>query len=701
MTTTVLAPLPKERFVDSAGLPLVGGKLFTYAAGTTAKQVTYTDATGTVPNTNPVVLDARGEANVWLDASLAYKFVLSPSTDTDPPTAAIWTVDNVAPANSIVPTSLTAFIAQLLTSVGASLIGWIQAGGGAVLRLLQDKVRESVSVKDYGAGTELGALIQAAVNAGATNILVPTASNWTWTTVVTLPALWRGRIFSENGYGTSGSVITAKTGHTNPCIDAQGALFVEIEGLHVLADDSANTAPACFIVIARMPTGASSGNHRLSRNVIEGQFYYCCLYNVGGEELVFENNYWAMYGTAQAVSPKIACIVHQLSEDAFYSGITSKAARTNGTSTSAIVHRNDVVKNQNPSGCSAMYVGPNVNDIDFDIDYGTTSTASYFLYLAGYFDGIRLGVGRVECDKTCPIVAAPTDVTAGTISLYKGAYRRSGVVDPTHYAIDIGGTTASGVTVYVSPDVSWTSTFGGQVEDIYLLRSTRKTICDVSFRCGAPEETLSNTKINIATLLASQISMGLQANLTVTTYLYGNCITYYYNPVSTLQAFDIRGGAAFRGRPVSFYGTVGGYQATDFNLDTVGNGIQAYFLNPNGVVGSISSNGSVTNFNTSSDKDWKIDKGILTGPQARDAVVAWSIHSYSWKSNGVDDVGVFAQELKLVKPNAVTGTEGDVYTDTDGTEVPIPMSVDYTKLIPELIRLVQWQEERITALEAK
>lgn len=90
-----LSPLPIQKFFDNNGIPLVGGLLFTYVAGTTTKIATYTDSSGGTPNTNPVVLDYRGEANVWLDNTKTYKFVLSPSTDTDPPTHAIWTEDNL------------------------------------------------------------------------------------------------------------------------------------------------------------------------------------------------------------------------------------------------------------------------------------------------------------------------------------------------------------------------------------------------------------------------------------------------------------------------------------------------------------------------------------------------------------------------------------------------------------------------------
>lgn len=86
----VLSPLPKMQFFDANGDPLVGGKLYTYAAGTTTPLATYTSSSGAVSNTNPVILDSRGEANVWL-ALQAYKFKLTTSTDVE-----LWTVDNIS-----------------------------------------------------------------------------------------------------------------------------------------------------------------------------------------------------------------------------------------------------------------------------------------------------------------------------------------------------------------------------------------------------------------------------------------------------------------------------------------------------------------------------------------------------------------------------------------------------------------------------
>jgi hypothetical protein len=108
-----LAPFPKYAFLDNNGKPLNGGLLFSYVVSTSTKIATYTDASGSTSNTNPIVLDFRGEASVWLDKSLTYKFTLSPPGDTDPPTKPIWTVDNITSAISLADLT-QAIIGQIL-----------------------------------------------------------------------------------------------------------------------------------------------------------------------------------------------------------------------------------------------------------------------------------------------------------------------------------------------------------------------------------------------------------------------------------------------------------------------------------------------------------------------------------------------------------------------------------------------------------
>lgn len=97
--SVTLSPSMFLQFFDpnNTGAPLSGGKLFTYIAGTSFKQATWTDSTQVTQNNNPIILDSNGAANVWLDPTLVYKFVLSPANDTDPPTSPFRSVDNISP----------------------------------------------------------------------------------------------------------------------------------------------------------------------------------------------------------------------------------------------------------------------------------------------------------------------------------------------------------------------------------------------------------------------------------------------------------------------------------------------------------------------------------------------------------------------------------------------------------------------------
>lgn len=93
--SNLLSPVAKAKFFDNNGRPANGFKVFSYAAGTSTKLATYADQTTGTPNSNPLILNFRGEGNIWIPPNTAYKFVFSPPNDTDPPTSPIWTVDNI------------------------------------------------------------------------------------------------------------------------------------------------------------------------------------------------------------------------------------------------------------------------------------------------------------------------------------------------------------------------------------------------------------------------------------------------------------------------------------------------------------------------------------------------------------------------------------------------------------------------------
>jgi hypothetical protein len=124
----VVTPIPKTQFIDANGVPIAGGKVYTYVAGTTIPQASYTDYTGATANTNPVILDARGEANIWLGEA-TYKFKLTDADDVE-----IWTVDYVAAPTTALSPVLSGNVTISTDSSGPAL-KITQTGTGPVLRV--------------------------------------------------------------------------------------------------------------------------------------------------------------------------------------------------------------------------------------------------------------------------------------------------------------------------------------------------------------------------------------------------------------------------------------------------------------------------------------------------------------------------------------------------------------------------------------
>jgi hypothetical protein len=81
------------QFFTNSGVVLSGGKLYTYAAGTTTPKVTYTSSSGATAHTNPIILDSAGRVpggEIWVSIT-PYKFALYTSTD-----VLIATYDNIS-----------------------------------------------------------------------------------------------------------------------------------------------------------------------------------------------------------------------------------------------------------------------------------------------------------------------------------------------------------------------------------------------------------------------------------------------------------------------------------------------------------------------------------------------------------------------------------------------------------------------------
>ena len=163
--SATLSPPPKLQFFTAGGIPLVGGHLYTYAAGTSTPLASYTSASGVTQNPTDIVLDSRGETpnGVWLNGA-SYKFVLADAAATP---VVIWTVDNINAQEAI--NDLLAFEALLAGSTGSTLVGFTQTGPGTT-RTVQSKLSDSYSVADFGFLTSASAAANTTAFANAWNI---------------------------------------------------------------------------------------------------------------------------------------------------------------------------------------------------------------------------------------------------------------------------------------------------------------------------------------------------------------------------------------------------------------------------------------------------------------------------------------------------------------------------------------------------
>lgn len=211
MATYTISPVwgAGAQLFDDNGDPLSGAKLYVYGAGTTTPATTYTDPFGGVPNTNPIIADAAGRLpnEIWFATGAAYKFVLKNAND-----VLIDTYDNIPsrpqPAITNDASSISFNSGYIVnagsftvgatyeiysvgstsfTSIGASAnttgVQFVATGPGSgtgsayFIRSVQNKLLDSVSIKDFGAvGDGVAddtAALRAAVASGGRAVFFP------------------------------------------------------------------------------------------------------------------------------------------------------------------------------------------------------------------------------------------------------------------------------------------------------------------------------------------------------------------------------------------------------------------------------------------------------------------------------------------------------------------------------------------------
>jgi len=277
------------QFFDNNGVILTGGKIYTYAAGTTTPQTSYTSSSGATAHANPIVLDSAGRVpggEIWLTNGLVYKFTIETSAS-----VLLGTYDNISGINA----------------VNAEFVIYDPPFTGAVSTNVEAKLAQTLSVKDFGAVgngvTNDTAAFNLAIAACSTgqSIYVP-AGNY----IVTVASLVYGtKVISFNcspgalingTAGTEGFITAGEYGNTatyGPHAPANGFMYNKyvVNDAYPSAGSVAGKVDGLAVVMVVGGATAKGGRHGIESTLILNQ---------ATSPSNFDRNYVGVQGVATA-----------------------------------------------------------------------------------------------------------------------------------------------------------------------------------------------------------------------------------------------------------------------------------------------------------------------------------------------------------------------------------------------------------------
>ena len=141
MASVLLSPVGNgQQFFDNNGLPLAGGLIYQYQAGSSTPLSTYTTVNGTTPNSNPIILDSAGRPpqEIWFQTGYSYKFVLQTSAG-----VTLQTLDNLYAILQTSTSTSSPFTTGMIMlwsgSIGSIPSGWVLCNGTSGSPDLRDR----------------------------------------------------------------------------------------------------------------------------------------------------------------------------------------------------------------------------------------------------------------------------------------------------------------------------------------------------------------------------------------------------------------------------------------------------------------------------------------------------------------------------------------------------------------------------------
>lgn len=568
--TEVLAPYLIQTFQNQAGTAVaIGGKLFTYIAGTTTKQVTYTDSTGSTPNANPIILDATGSVPyLWLDPTLVYKFVLAPPNDTDPPVSAYRTIDNVYPSfNASTPASVFgAILYPILPSESAVTVVNQSYPPMYVDRYLTNTTPGTTPMQSaFSAAVSVAQVASGTVTYGAGPYLLSAPVNCTFGTT----ANQYGIRIQGPAFSFDHPVFPLIAKHTGVAIfDCTGNDSITFSDVAMTTDSV--TYPQTGVLWARNNSGQNSQSNHLRNCMIDGYFSASSFYNYASENNSLTNCFFVNRATTANTATRI--YTGQNVKNLASTFVTTRPSLTPisctdhndfgcqdqnlaGTSTSDCIYleQTDTFKKYGGWGLSAsgsvagralVYVDLTNASSNYCSINGLTGESSTFIQNYGILVSeapttansyIPLGWSVNDCKLTALTAALATAGTNTTLDTWTW----QGNLCTTSNAISIAGTLrnsplfAYGIGITFTLGTSQNNNMVGATEDLVLTTRTKDSWIDVG--------TSNKTIATVSTTGITSTLGGLVARARLS--LSGPCLTFNIVLASGSGTMTIAAGA--------------------------------------------------------------------------------------------------------------------------------------------------------------
>jgi hypothetical protein len=719
------------QFFSNNGVPLAGGLLYTYLAGTSTPATAYTSSNGITALSNPIILDAAGRVptgEIWLTDGISYKFVLKDATD-----ALIATWDNLSGINSnfiaytaqeetatatagqtVFNTTITyipgtnnlavfvngsnqivsvnytetdentvTFLTGLnvgdvvkfstaspvaTNATSAANVSYTPAGASAVVTNVQAKLRETVSVKDFGA-----------VGDGTTNDT---------TAFQNAVAAHQGNIYVPKGtYLINGTVV----------ISSNQSLVLD---KNAVINYSA-TSGAIFTMAKKSSLIGNSAYINLTSTSWAGE----AITIDGAEQVDFQNTIVIDGITFTASSVTLG--TPTAGTTGLYAFANGDNDYVSGMRVANVTYKNfekaivlEAVAGSSSFGDPTTWRWVNGNTFDNCFVYNCT----YAFKLLGNAGPPNAVDGNIFSN----FIVQAFDSTVEEVAEIQGNDNRFyGYVwdfpQGTKQSFNFAAGTSKNV---VSTNMTITA-MTGEDADNFVCRDNNTFNNVFAVSSSACEIAASNTNNSQSMAIAVNA-----ANSFIQTTGTGNAIvklngTNYgtFNPGGYFRwGLDATAGPTFGDiRVASIADGVVSFTTGATNVGSCFNanrntaGSLVYFTVASGAtyVGAITTNLTTTTYATASDYRLKDDVKPMVNALA--TVEKLNPVTYTWKSTKEEGQGFIAHEMQAVIPEAVTGVKDGV----DESGAPVYQGVDTSFLIATLTAAVQELSAKVKALEAK